>query len=88
MSILWYLPPLIMLIFIFYYNFTTKRGVSRPAELCRLLIGLILAVISIGLFIWVILSKADTGVIISVAATMGAALTFLLKDPGSNLRQM
>jgi hypothetical protein len=53
-----------------------------------LLIGLILAVVSLGLFFWVILSKADTGVIISVAATMGAALTFLLKDPGSNLRQM
>lgn len=88
MSILWYLPPLVMLIFILYYNFTTKRGVSRPAELFRLLIGLILAVVSIGLFFWVVLSKADTGVIISVAATMGAALTFLLKDPGSNLRQM
>jgi small-conductance mechanosensitive channel len=88
MSILWFLPPLVVLIFILYYNFTTKRGVSRPAEFFRLLIGLILAVVSIVLFIWVILSKAQTGVIISVSATMGAALTFLLKDPGSNLRQM
>ena len=88
MAILWYLPPLVMLIFAFYYNFAAKRGVSRPAEFFRLLIGLILAVVSIGLFIWVVLSKADTGVIISVTATMGAALTFLLKDPGCNLRQM
>ncbi len=88
MSILWFLPPLVMLIFIFYYNFTTKRGVSRPAEFLRLLIGLILAVASILLFIWVILSKAETGAIIVVAATMGSTLTFLLKDPGSNLRQI
>ncbi len=88
MSILWYLPPLVMLIFILYFNYASKRGVSRPAEFLRLLIGLILAVVSIGLFIWVVLSKADTGVIVSVAATMGAALAFLLKDPGSALRQM
>lgn len=88
MSIFWYLPPLVMLIFLFYYNFTTKRGVSRPAEFFRLLIGLILALVSIGLFCWAVLSKADTGVIISVAVTLGAALTFLLKDPGSNLRQI
>jgi hypothetical protein len=88
MSILWFLPPLVMLIFILYYNYKTKRGVSRPAEFLRLLIGLILAVVSIALFIWVFVTKAQIGVIISVSATMGSALTFLLKDPGSNLRQM
>jgi hypothetical protein len=88
MSILWYLPPLVMLIFILYYNFTTKRSVSRPPEFFRLLIGLIFALASIGLFLWVVLAQFDCAVRISVGATLGSALTFMFKDPGCHLRQM
>ena len=87
MSILWYLPLVVIFAFIIYYNYKSKRSVSRPAEFFRLFIAAIIALVMVGLFIWVVLAGFDIGVRAAVAAALGASITFLLKDPGANLRQ-
>ena len=88
MSILWYLPPLVVLIFIIYYNFAVKRSISRPAEFVRLFIAAGLIVAALGLFLWVTLAGFDCSVRISMGATLAATIVFLLKDPGSALRNI
>ncbi|HUV08460.1 MAG TPA: hypothetical protein VMX75_12065 [Spirochaetia bacterium] len=87
MSIFWYSPLLVILIFILYYNFKCKRGISRPAEFFRLLIASVIAVATLVLFLWVFLGAFDTNVKLVSAAALGSSITFLLKDPGVNLRQ-
>lgn len=88
MSILWYLPPLVVLIWILYYNYSVKRSISRPSEFLRLLIALIIALASLGLFLWVTFAGYDCAVRAVMAATLGGSLAFLVKDPGSALRNI
>jgi hypothetical protein len=87
MSIFWYIPPLVLFIFIIYYNYVVTRSITRAAEFVRLLIALVIALAAVGLFIWAIVAPLDCSVRITLAATLGGAVTFLLKDPGGNLRQ-
>ena len=87
MSILWYLPLVVIFVFIIFYNYLSKRSVSRPAEMLRLFIASLIALATLGLFIWVVLAQFDSSIRTVTAAALGASVAFLLKDPGANLRQ-
>jgi len=88
MSILWYLPPLVVLIWILYYNYSVKRTISRPSEFLRLLIAVVIALAALGVFLWVTFAGLDCAVRTVMAATLGGSITFLIKDPGSTLRNI
>ena len=88
MSILWYLPPLVILLWNLYYDYAVKRSISRPAELLRLLIAILIALVSLVLFLVVLLADFSCAVRTVMGVTLGASIVFLIKDPGSTLRNL
>jgi hypothetical protein len=87
MSILWYLPPLVFIIFVLVYNYAVKRSITRAAEFLRLLAALVMFLAAVALFAWATVAQTDCSIRVVLAATLGGTVVFLLKDPGGNLRQ-